>query len=895
MIEQISHYKIIKKLGVGGMGEVYLAEDTKLARKVALKILPADVSGDRKRLNRFLQEARLAANLNHPHICTIYEIDSGSEIPFLAMELVEGETLAEKIRTRALDLHQILDITSQIADALDEAHGSSIIHRDIKSSNVIINRRGQVKVLDFGLAKIISEEVSEQDVTRAKTEDGMLVGTVQYMSPEHALGKKLDGRTDLWSLGVLVYEMATGALPFRAATQAGTFDEILHKTPPAPTEINPNIPAELENIIFKLLEKDRDFRYQTASDLLADLRRLRRAVGDITSDSNEAVKASTAEIRTATALNIPRHSAVKPSPNSNFWLKAVVAVLVLTILGGIVYTLFFNTPRRVVRVQNFENGVSTRQTNLGKVVDAVISPDGNYVVYVTDEGARQSLWLKQTATGSVVQIVAPSANVYQGLAISPDNTWVYYNVWDRNSVGEIYRVPALGGASQRIVHDCMPGVSVSPDGKMLTFVRSDDRNKRFLLLTTAADGAGEREVREFPEAMVFSPLFSPDGKTIAFGLYGGEGSRYPQLLEIPAAGGDLKLIWKNEANNVQPNRFIWLPDKSGFLVTLTNSREFQSQIWQLDYATGNLRQITRDSNSYGALSISTDGKNLLAVQQDFLLSIWVAPANDPAQARRVTEGKTEGVGLSWTPDNRIVYASNVGGGSEIWIMNEDGSNRKQLTSDIMPKLSPCVTGDGKYIFYSIVGNDRGGAARIDIDGKNPKFLENKWNVGCAPSAAEIAYFSAVGDGHAALFHDSSEMDAPENMSEKGLQDFTLAPDGKSAAYITWEENKRINVGEILSFKDKSVKNFAFPPTAVQKYSENQYVLHWTADGKNLSFVNDESGYANIWLLPLNGDKPKRITNFNDNFIFGFAWSTDGKRLAVSRGTLTSDAVIFKPN
>ena len=900
MLERISHYKILKKLGEGGMGEVYLAEDTKLTRKVALKVLPEGVAGDRKRLNRFLQEARLAANLNHPHICTIYEIDAGGETPFLAMELVEGETLAEKIRARALDLHEILDITSQIADALDEAHRGNIIHRDIKSSNIIINRRGQVKVLDFGLAKIISEEVSEQDVTRAKTEDGMLVGTVQYMSPEHALGKKLDGRTDLWSLGVLVYEMVTGRLPFRAATQAGTFDEILHKTPPLPTEINPNIPAEFENIIFKLLEKDRDFRYQTASDLLADLRRLRRAVGDITSDSNEAVKPSTAEIRTATAVNIPRHSEVRAPQNSNFWLKTVVAVLALTILGGIGYAVWHNTPNKVVRVSSFETGVSTRQTNLGKVVNAVISPDGNYVVYVTDEGARQSLWLKQTATGSVVQIVAPSENVYQGLAISPDNVWVYYNVWDRNSVGEIYRVPALGGAAQKIVHDCMPGVSVSPDGKRLTFVRSDDKNKRFLLLTTGADGTGERTIHELPETFAFSPLFSPNGASIAFGMFGGEGSRYPQLAEIPADGGDIKVIWKNEQNNFQPNRFVWLPDKSGFLITLSNSREFQSQIWQIDYASGNLRQITRDSNSYGALSITADGKNLLAVQQDFLLSVWIVPANNssadtPSQARRVTEGKTEGVGLSWTPDNRIVYVSNVGGSSEIWIMNEDGSGKRQLTSDKIPKLTPCVTGDGKYIFYNINGNDRGGAARIDIDGKNLKFLENKWNVGCAPASSDIAYFSAGPAGHAEFFRDSAELNSPQSLSTKGLQDFTLAPDGKSAAYVTWEETKRINVGEVLSLKDQSVKTFTYPTTAVQKYSENQFVLRWTADGKNLSFVNDESGYANIWLLPLNGDKPKRITNFNDNFIFSFAWSPDGKRLAVSRGTLTSDAVIFKPN
>jgi serine/threonine protein kinase/Tol biopolymer transport system component len=895
VLEQISHYKILKKLGVGGMGEVYLAEDTKLTRKVALKILPAEVSGGRRHLNRFLQEARLAANLNHPHICTIYEIDAASEPPFLAMELVEGETLAEKASAGALDLHEILDIGSQIADALDEAHRNDIIHRDIKSSNVILNRRGQVKVLDFGLAKIISEEVSEQDVTRAKTEDGMLVGTVQYMSPEHALGKKLDGRTDLWSLGVLLYEMACGRLPFKAATQAGTFDEILHRQPVAPREINPDIPPELENIIFKLLEKDREFRYQTASDLLADLKRLRRSIGDITSDSHERVKASTGEMRAAANTETLTRSKIERRRGSGFWLRVAFAFLLTAFLGGVGYTawnyLSSKTPK------SFEGAVSTRQTNLGKVVDAVISPDGNYVVYVTDEGARQSLWIKQTATGSVVQIVAPSENVYQGLAISPDNVWVYFNVWDRKSVGEVFRIPALGGAPQKIVHDCMPSVSVSPDGKRLTYVRSDDRNKRYLVLTINADGTDEREIQSLPEAMAFSPLFAPDGKTIAFGMFGGKDSRFSQIIETPAEGGEMKTVFRNERNDFQPNRFVWLPDKSGFLITLNNSREFQSQIWRIDYGTGALQQITKDLNSYGALSITADGKSLLAVQQDFLLSVWVIPVDNPAQARRVTEGKTEGIGLNWTPDNRIVYASNVGGSAEIWIMNEDGTGKKQLTSDRVPKLSPCVSGDGKYIFHNITGNERGGAARMDIDGRNSKLLENKWNVGCASASPAVAYFATVGEeGHAALFSDTSEMTSPsQKLTEKGLQDFTLSPDGKSVAYITWEENKRTNVGEVLSLKDGSVKTFAFPTSAVQKYSESQFVLHWTADGKNLSFVNDENGFANIWLLPLNGEKPKRITNFNDNYIFSFAWSSDGKRLAVSRGTLTSDAIIFKQN
>lgn len=878
------------------MGEVYLAEDTKLTRKVALKILPPDVSGERKRLNRFLQEARLAANLNHPHICTIYEIDADGETPFLAMELVEGETLAEKIiRAGSFDLHEILEIASQITDALDEAHRARIIHRDIKSSNVILNRRGQVKVLDFGLAKIISEEVSEQDVTRAKTEDGMLVGTVQYMSPEHALGKKLDGRTDLWSLGVLLYEMACGTLPFKAATQAGTFDEILNKQPAAPSEINENIPVELENIIFKLLEKDRDFRYQTASDLLADLKRLRRSLGDLTSDSNETVKASTAEIRVPTQTETLTRSKFGARAGSKFWLRVTGVFVITAILGGIGYAVWnYFLPKPSGK--GFESAVSSRMTNLGKVVDAVFSPDGKYIVYVTDDGAKQTLWLKQPATGSIIQIIAPSEDVYQGLAISPDNNWVYYNFWDRKSVGQVFRIPALGGTPQKIVHDCMPGISVSPDGAALTFVRSDDRNKRFALLTIGADGNNEREILSLPETFAHMPVFAPDGKTIAFGLFEGDiDKRYPQIAEIPATGGELKVIWKNTENTFQPNRFVWLPDKSGLLVTLNNSLEFQTQIWQIDYATGNLRQITKDLNSYGALSITADGKNLLAIEQDFLLSVWVVPIDNPSRAKRITDGKTEGIGLGWTPDNRIVYASNVGGNAEIWIMNEDGTGKKQLTSDKTPKLLPCVSGDGRYIFYSLVGNERGGSARMEIDGKNTKTLENSWNIACASAAPTVFHLAPIVNGHVALFRNSTELDSPVQITDKGLQDFTASPDGKSLAYIFWNEVKRVNEGEILSPADNSTKSFALPLSAVQKYSDRQFVLRWTADGKNLSFVNDENGFANIWLLPLNGEKPKRVTNFNDNFIFSFAWSADGKRLAVSRGTLTSDAILFKQN
>ncbi len=885
MIENISHYRIIRQIGAGGMGEVFLAEDSKLGRKVALKVLPREMAGDRRRLNRFLQEARLAANLNHPHICTIYEIDAESEPPFLAMELVEGETLAERIDQRSLSVDDVLNITTQIADALDEAHRTGVIHRDIKSSNIIVNRRGQVKILDFGLAKSIAGDVAEDEVTRARTEDGMLVGTVRYMSPEQALGKDLDGRTDLWSLGVLLYEMAAGELPFRAATQAGTFDAILNR---APAGFEAEVSPELVSIIEKLLEKDRQLRYQTASDLLADLRRLRRARGDL-SESGESLKVSTTEVRGATGLL--RQPTVSPS---GFGPRRFRFLLPLAVFGIVAVIAFFAWKffRSASAPDVLDISNSTRQTNLGKVVDAVISPAGDHIVYVTDDAAKQTLWIKQTSGGSTLQIVAPSESVYQGLAISPDNKWVYYNVWDRVSVGEIFRIPALGGVPQKIVHDCMPGGSVSPDGSRLTFVRSDDRNRRFALLTIGSDGTDEREILSLPGSFASRPIWAPDGRSIAFGFFE-EDKRYPQIAEVSADGGEVRTIWRDENNKVQPNRFVWLPNKRGFLVTLASSREFRTQIWQIDYATGRMTQITKDLNSYGGLSVSADGRNMLVVQEDFLLSVWNVPIDKPALARRITEGRTEGIGVSWTADGRIVYSSLVSGNAEIWSMNADGSEKRQLTSDAAPKFAPCVSGDGKYIFYRIVGNERGGAGRIGTDGKNPETLDNKWNVSCSDGSGKLLYLTNVGRSSPEMLIDTTDFSAPVRVLDRLVVDVALSPDGERIATVFWDEEKRRHGFEIVNVADRSVKTFDLPTTAVQKSSESQFVIRWTPDGKNLSFINDENGFANVWLLPLNGENPRRITNFNDNLIFSFAWSRDGKSLAVSRGTLTGDAILYR--
>lgn len=914
--QEISYYKLIKKLGAGGMGEVYLAEDTRLNRKVALKTLPENISKDRKQLSRFLREASLAANLNHPNICIIYEVNSSEQTPFIAMEYIEGETLFDKIQNKSLNSSEILEIAVQIADALDEAHEQGIIHRDVKAANVIVNRRGRTKILDFGLAKTVIEEISDEAVTRAKTEAGILVGTVRYMSPEQALGKTLDGRTDLWSLGVLLYEMLAGETPFTGETQVAIFDEILHKQPLSLIRIDENIPPELESIVFKLLEKDREFRYQTASDLRADLKRLQRNTDEIIIKPSEKrdpskkesppqtafAKIQTDELASLNTLNL---EPVTIRQNPRLKLLAGFGLLVFVVALAITAYKFAWAGSSAI---SFEKKESQKITSLGKVLDAMISADGKYLAYVQDEGELQSLWVKQIATGSIVQVVAPTNVVYQGLTISADGNWIYYNIWDRKSVGQIFRVPILGGIPQKLVHDCMPGVDVSPDNRQLAFVRSYDKEKRQDLIVAEIEGASEKQIIRQEKPIISSSwggglhafIWSPDGQSLGVihSKNQPDNEMKTVLSEITIADQSEKIIWEvpSKVRNLNSG-LTWKTDKSGILITIAEAQDMYTQIWEISYPDGKATQLTKDFNSYGRLSLTTDGKNLVSVQQDVSLGLWVLPLDSATAAQKITNGKIEGMNASWAPDGRVVYNSTVSGNIDIWIVSADGSNKKQLTSDQAIDTVPCVTFDGKNIAYaSNKNNNNWNLWLMNTDGTNQRQLlpnGSQWEVYCSKLENSIFFYGVI-DGKGGLWKMPVTGGEPIFVWNKSTFRPNISPDEKQLAYSFWNEEKKQLDQEIYNLTTGKTENVELPDSAVGENGKEPS-LKWTADGRNISFLDEEKATVNVWTKSLTDNTLKKVSNFAENRVYGYDWSPDGKNLLVLRGSSSTDVILMKGN
>ncbi len=902
--KSILHYTVIKKLGSGGMGVVYEAEDSRLGRHVALKFLPAALEQDPHALERFKQEARAASALNHPNICTIYAIEECNGQNFIAMELLEGESLNEKIDGHALPLDKILDICTQITDALDVAHSKGIVHRDLKPANIFVTTRGQAKILDFGLAKLVYDRRGALETVAGNaqtaspvmlTQPGTAVGTVAYMSPEQARGEELDGRSDLFSLGGIIYEMATGQIPFEGNTSAVIFQGILDRTPRPPADLNPTVPYKLEEIIDKALEKDRDLRYQSAAEMRADLKRLKRDGSSHGSRSGivAAAGSSSSADRRSSADGLILNASSNRERRRKSGAFIVLAASMLMIGAGL-YGLYnrFMQWRGDSGPIPFQNMSMEKLTNTGRVVLATISSDGKYVVNVADEGhGQQSLWMRHVATGSNAQIMPAAEVSYRGLTFSPNGDFLYFVRGEPQhpGVGFLYQIPVLGGTPRKLVDDVDSAISFSPDGRQMVYLRDSSSDASSTLIIANNDGTGERVLAKMPLPGYSDPAWSPDGKWIAASVLDPGTQNLGRIVLLNTDNGKEKTIYAGTAILQKPE---WMPDSEHLVFIFHDvSSDWNGQVGEVAITAGKLHRITNDLNSYSnlTLGVTKDGKQLVAIQITPQSSIYTM-SSDPNGSATAKEIDNHGdVRVGWLPDGRLLALDFDG---HISVMNADGSNRSILYQEHLPMFGLSVCGDGANALFSMPNKQTKAINifRLDLQSGAVTDLTKgtlEQTAVCSPDSKSFLYTSVV-KGRRLLMEMPINGGEPKQLSDKIVQFAVFSPDGQQIAALT-TQGAGVNFRSIVEILPAQgglpVKTFP-PITAISD------VFQYSADGKSLYYPVTAKGVSNILSQPVGVETVLPQTNFEDLLIYGYDYDWKNKRLAIARGRSNTDVVLL---
>ncbi|MHB1045065.1 MAG: protein kinase domain-containing protein [Thermoanaerobaculia bacterium] len=938
---EVAHYRIVSPLGAGGMGEIYLAEDRSLQRRVAIKVLPPELVRDEDRVRRFELEARSASQLSHPNIVTIHEIGhapvrmagepDSAPVHYIAMELVSGRTLASLIHEERADLRTLVGYLAQAADGLAKAHASGIVHRDLKPANVMVSTDGFTKVLDFGLAKLTESRERSPDLSDAPTMEspgsaaGSIVGTAGYMSPEQVAGRPVDHRSDVFSFGCVLYEAATRRRPFDAPTAVEAMHKILNEKPVPVEELNPQVPAELRRIIRRCLAKAPDQRVQSMKDLALQLREIVEEWDSLPASGSSAPSAA---------------AVAAPARRTRPLVFVAAGAGVLAVVAALAFGLRNRGEQgeEAGGPQAFQTMRMSTQTSRGDVFDAALSRDGRYLAYLHGRAGLTGLRVRQVATGSDVEVVAPSEAGLSKLAFSPDGNYVYYlarRPEDRRYQA-LFVVPSLGGPPRERLFDVDSKVTFSPDGKRLACWRGVPQKQEHVLLSFDLESSRETVLATLgaDEPMMTAPAWSPDGLTIALVVPAPPPSFGSRVVAFDAATGARRPALE------LPDTFLssvaWLADGSGLVGTgISLKGIFQGQVFLVGYPSGRLQRVTNDFHDYGSVSASATDEAIASVRTSRLANLWIVDTSEAA-ARKLTsvtspEGSAWNFGVAGAeqvvyelPQDgtlRIWSVDAAGGeprslttdsahtfnlkaaagvvlfdrlddtGVHIWRMAADGTGRRQVTTgsgEQVRHLSP----DGRFAAFE-KWDDAGSVHLFDLEsGKVSKLVERVGDVfGFSPDSKRFLVTRLEPDEKGqprpvwqALSVGGDE--APAKFTgPAGALGGVWTPDSRGVSFRR-RSDPAWNV-----FRQGLAEG---EPAQVTRFAEGRLMGHfWSPDGRKLAVTLRTREGVDLWVTEADGTRPVRVTRFPELEIFAVRWLPDSRRLVLSAGTQSRDAVLIR--